>query len=441
MVGLVARPAGRFRPHAHPRTVRVLPAADLPRLRHGVVDRTGLEPGLAVAGGGLVGLLLRRPTLEGSALGSLARGRVRGLPCVRSVPVAEVSPLKIVAVRSAFPTHWYDQRTLTDTIVRLVGADARLAERIRSLHANTGIDGRFLVLPLERYAELGDFTAANAAWVEGALQLGEAAVGRALAAAGVTARDVDAIFFSTVTGLASPSIDARLVTRLGFRTDVKRMPLFGLGCVAGAAAVSRAVDYLRGHPRGVAVVLTVELCSLTLQPQDRSVANLISMGVFGDGAAAAVLVGAEHPLAGVAVEATRSVFYPETEHVMGWDIGAHGFRIVLSAEVPAVARERVPVDVDAFLADHGRRRADVRHWVAHPGGPKVLQGLQDGLGLRHEDLRCSWECLARAGNLSSASVLMILERTLQSRGALPGDLGVLLAMGPGFCSEYLMLRW
>ncbi len=349
--------------------------------------------------------------------------------------------MKIAAVRTAFPAHWYPQSVLTEEIVRIVGADDRLAARIRSLHANSGIEGRYLTLPLERYARLGDFTAANAAWLGGAIELGEAACTRSLAAAKVAPAEVDAIFFSTVTGLASPSIDAHLVTRLGLRPDVKRVPMFGLGCVAGAAAVSRATDYVRGHPGGVALVLTVEQCSLTLQPQDRSIANLISMGLFGDGAAAAVVVGAERTAAGPAIRATKSVFYAETEHIMGWDIGAHGFRIVLSAEVPDVARERVPADVDAFLSAHGLRRADIGRWIAHPGGPKVLQALQAGLGVGEEDLRCSWECLARAGNLSSASVLMILERSLATRPAARGERGVMLAMGPGFCSELLLLEW
>ncbi len=349
--------------------------------------------------------------------------------------------MKIAAVSTALPQHWYDQRTLTEYLVAAFGGEPRTAERMRSLHGNAGIDGRHLVLPLEAYAGLTDFTERNAAWLRGALDLGEQAILGALSRAGLTAKDVDVIFFSTVTGLASPSVDARLVDRLGLRSDVKRVPMFGLGCVAGAAAVSRAADYLRGHHDGVALVLCVELCSLTLQRDDRSVANLISVGLFGDGAAAAVLVGDRRPAPGPEVLATRSVFYPDTEHVMGWQIGAYGFRIVLSAEVPTVARERVPADVDSFLGEQGRCRADIRRWIAHPGGPKVLQALQDGLGLPREDLLCSWQSLARAGNLSSASVLMILDATLRTNPGAPGDLGLMLAMGPGFCSELLLLRW
>lgn len=348
--------------------------------------------------------------------------------------------MKIAAVGTAFPPHWYDQRTLTDYLAAAFGEE-RFGERIRSLHGNTRIDGRYLTLPLHAYAELTDFSKCNAAWLQGALDLGERAIRQALQRAGVRADEVDAIFFSTVTGLASPSVDARLVQRLGLRPDVKRIPMFGLGCVAGAAAVARAADYVRGHRKGVALVLTIELCSLTLQRGDHSIANLISSGLFGDGAAAAVVLGPDHPAKGVEIVATKSVFYPDTEDVMGWDIGAHGFRIVLSADVPVVARERVPQDVDTFLGERGLRRADVRRWIAHPGGPKVLAALQEGLGLPESELACSWRCLAQAGNLSSASVLMILEDTLRTRPGASGDLGVLLAMGPGFCSEFVLLRW
>lgn len=349
--------------------------------------------------------------------------------------------MKIAAVRTAFPPHWYDQRTLTEALIEIIGADDRLADRLRRLHGHCRIDGRYLTLPVEAYRTLGDFTRANAQWIKGALRLGEESSRAALAAAGFGPEDVDAVYFSTVTGLASPSIDARLVTRLGLRPDVKRLPLFGLGCVAGAAALSRAADFVRGHPDGVALVLTIEQCSLTLQTGDRSTANLISTGLFGDGAAAAVVVGEHRRANGPRIEATRSVFYPETEHVMGWEIGSHGLRIVLSAEVPNVARERVPGDLDSFLGERGLARSDVARWIAHPGGPKVLEALQDGLGVPRESLDISWKCLARAGNLSSASVLMILEETLRVRPGDPGDFGVLLAMGPGFCSEFVLLRW
>ncbi|MBM3975388.1 MAG: type III polyketide synthase [Planctomycetes bacterium] len=356
--------------------------------------------------------------------------------------------MMIASVASALPENVYPQAVLSEYLKGVWSDRPEILRRMDTLHENVQVEQRHIALPLERYAGLRTFSDFNAAWIEQALLLGERALDEALRRAGLAPRDVDAIYFSTVTGLASPSIDARLVNRMGLRADVKRNPLFGLGCVAGAAAVSRAADYVRAFPSHVAVVLTIELCSLTLQREDPSIANVISSGLFGDGACAAVVVGAERGRAldpraepGPRVRATRSVFYPDTEDVMGWSIGTHGFRIVLSAQVPEVARERVRPDLDRFLGEHGLTRSDVRSWVCHPGGPKVLQALEQGLELAPDALALSWDSLRRAGNLSSASVLLILEQTLERARPSAGSPGVMLAMGPGFCSEFLLLGW
>jgi alkylresorcinol/alkylpyrone synthase len=352
--------------------------------------------------------------------------------------------MRIAAVGEAFPAHYYDQATITRTLKALWSHDAPAANRIESLHKNVQVEGRHLAMPLEDYTGEMTFGQANDIWIRTAMELGEKAIGNALRDAGLAPQDVDAIFFSTVTGLASPSIDARLANKMGFRSDIKRTPMFGLGCVAGAAAVSRAADYLRGHPDHVAVVLTVELCSLTLQTKDRSVANLISVGLFGDGASAAVLTGDDRECAGVPgpeILGTKSVFYPDTEDVMGWHIAETGFRIVLSPQVPVVAQECIPADLDRFLEEHDMQRSDVTSWVCHPGGPKVIQALADGLGLLPEDVELSWRTLRECGNLSSASVLLILRATMQERRPAAGSRGIMMAMGPGFCSEFLLLGW
>ena len=349
--------------------------------------------------------------------------------------------MRIGAVGSALPQYYYDQPTLTRYLMELWRGDDAVLRRLRKLHDNVRVRGRHLALPLEEYAKLRDFTDANAAWQRVALELGEVAVEVALRRAGLVARDVDALFFATVTGLASPSVDARLVNRMGMRPDVVRVPIFGLGCVAGAAVVARAADFVRERPDAVALVVTIELCSLTLQRDDRSTANLISTGLFGDGAGAAIVVGSNRPHDGPVIEATRSVFYPDTEEVMGWHIGAHGFRIMLSESVATMAREQLPGDLSAFLGDHGLTRDQIGSWVCHPGGPKVLQALQEGLELHGHELALSWDNLERHGNLSSASVLLILEDTIRRARPAAGSHGVMLAMGPGFCSELLLLRW
>lgn len=350
--------------------------------------------------------------------------------------------MRIASVASALPERYYDQEALTRELVVFWKDEPSVVRRLEQLHDHVQVEGRHLAVAKERYHGFKGFGEANDAWIEAATDLGGRAVSEALRRAGLGPRDVDAIFFSTVTGLASPSIDAKLANTLGFRPDVKRMPLFGLGCVAGAAAVSRAADYVRGFPDHVAVVLTVELCSLTLQRHDRSVANLIASGLFGDGASAAVVVGERRREgSGPRVLATRSVFYPDTEDVMGWHISERGFRIVLSPAVPAVARERLPGDVDEFLRSQGLSRRDVVSWVCHPGGPKVLEAMAEGLGLEREAFALSWQSLKRVGNLSSASVLLILEQTLRERRPAAGSHGLMLAMGPGFCSELLLLGW
>lgn len=345
------------------------------------------------------------------------------------------------AAAVALPENYVDQESLIQALGDHWGKKHFNLARLADLHRATQVKGRHLALPLAAYAGLDTFAKRNDAWIRAAVDLGERAVREALDRAGLGPRDVDQLFFVTVTGLATPSIDARLANQLGLRSDLKRVPIFGLGCVAGAAGLARAADALRGAPGEVSVLLSVELCSLTLQPDDLSMANVIASGIFGDGAAAVVLSGADREGAGPRVTASRSSLYPGTERVMGWDVVDTGFKVVLSAEVPAITRAHVGGDVDAFLASQGLKRSGIRHWIAHTGGPKVLQAFEAALELPRDALAASWRSLAEVGNLSSASVLFVLADLLASGRARPGDDGLLVAMGPGFCSEVVLLRW
>ena len=357
--------------------------------------------------------------------------------------------MRIASVGSAFPPHYYDQETLLAALQKHWARRHHNLERLERLHRNVKVGGRHLALPLDEYDRLTTWGAANDAWIRVAEEVGEAAVRDALARAGLEAGDVDALLFVTVTGIATPSIDARLMNRLALPPRVKRYPIFGLGCVAGAAGIARAADYVKAWPGEVAVLLSVELCSLTLQIQDLSIPNLIASGLFGDGAAAVVVAGAERAeradapagRPGPRVVATRSVFYPDSERVMGWDISEQGFQIVLSAEVPEVTRKFLRRDVDDFLVDHGLTRADIASWVCHPGGPKVLEAMQEALELPEGALDVTWRSLQEVGNLSSTSVLLVLEETMAHHRPPPGAYGMLLAMGPGFCSELVLLEW
>lgn len=320
------------------------------------------------------------------------------------------------------------------------GADRRVLDRV---HANAGVRGRNTVLPLERYAGLDGFGAANDVFIGAAVELGAEAIRGALRKAGLRPADVDMLMFTSVTGIAAPSIDARLVGRLGLRPDVKRLPVFGLGCVAGAAGVARLHDYLLGRPGQVAVLLSVELCSLTFQRDDPTPANLVATGLFGDGAAAVVLVGGDHPAGadGPRVVDTRSRLYPDTGHVMGWDIRGSGFTVVLDPAVPDVVRRYLAEDVGGFLEQHGMKPKDIARWVCHPGGPKVLDAVTEALALPEGALDVTRRSLAETGNLSSSSVLHVLRDTMEQRRPEPGSPGLLMAMGPGFCCELVLLRW
>ena len=351
---------------------------------------------------------------------------------------------QIASVATALPPRYYTQQQVFDELVKHWGPALENPALLERFHHRVGVDGRYFALPLEEYAELVRFGQFNAAWLRVAEELGEQAIDTALDQAGLTKQQIGALLTVTVTGVVSPSLDAHLCNRMGLPGDVRRTPIFGLGCVAGASGIAQAVDYVRAYPDKIAVLLSVELCSLTWQRKDLSIANMISTGLFGDGAAAVIVAGDQVKLpkaAGPTVIATASSFYPNTEDAMGWDIGEEGFRIVLSPEVPAIIRKHLPADLENFLAANGVKREQIASWVLHTGGPKVLEAMADAAGVTREECRLSWDSLRKVGNLSSASVLFVLEDTMRERRPAPGSYGILAAMGPGFCAQLVLLRW
>jgi alkylresorcinol/alkylpyrone synthase len=366
-----------------------------------------------------------------------------GFPELKTLTnVAETNPC-VTGVAVKFPPHRHTQDEAIGALTEFAGPE------FRRFALSSGVAFRNTALPLEAYSKLSGFTEANAAYVDIALGLAEQAFLAALDEAKVRPSEVDIVFSTTVTGLAVPTLEARLAARVGLRQDVKRIPLFGLGCVAGAAGVARMHDYLLAFPNQVAALLAVELCSLTIQRNDNSMANLVASSLFGDGAAAVIAKGADRAAMGRTrrtrrngprVLATRSRIYPDTEEVMGWNIGSDGFRIVLSVDVATVTEKYLGEDVRNFLADHGLTPQDVTTWVCHPGGPKVIEAVEDVLDLPGDALDHTRNSLRNNGNLSSVSVLDVLRANMADPPA-PGSIGLMIAMGPAFCSELVLLGW
>jgi len=358
--------------------------------------------------------------------------------------------MRIASVGTAFPPHRYPQAVITEALKERMQNTLEMPDVIDRLHKNCGVDYRHIMFPLDTLGTMSGFGSMNDLWIQGALELGQQAIQKALDQAGLEPSDISAIFFTSVTGIACPSIDARLVNLMNFPHNVKRTPIFGLGCVAGAAGISRTADYVRAFPKQYALLLSVELCSLTWQENDSSMAALVACGLFGDGAAAVVLAGEDTPHGerptSVAepcprVVATRSTFYPNTEHLMGWKINQSGFNIVLSAEVPELVTSELRGTVETFLAENDMHIGQICSFIMHSGGPKVLKAMESSLNLPPGALSASWNSLRQRGNLSSASVLTVMQDYLLNRPGSPGCYSMIGAMGPAFCSELLLLQW
>ncbi len=344
---------------------------------------------------------------------------------------------KVLGVGTAVPEHHIGQDRARRMARRLFADHLDDIDRLLRLFGNVQVDDRYFAVPPEWFDVEHGLDERNAVYAREGVALSVESARAALGSTSVDPRDVDAIFFVSSTGFATPSLDAVLIGELGLRNDVRRDATFGHGCAGGAGGLARAAEWATANPGGHALLVATELCGLTMQRSDTSRTNLVATSLFGDGSAS-VVVGTDGT--GPSIIAESSVVWPDTQDVMGWTFGATGMSVVLSKRVPAIVREHFPESVDQVCSKAGVQRCDLRHFVLHPGGAAVLDAFDSALDLRPGDLDDSRHVLRSYGNMSAPTVLFVLDSFLRRGSFRPDDLVLMSAMGPGFAAEHLILR-
>ena len=354
-------------------------------------------------------------------------------------PKSRDPQIRIAATATAVPPFVLSHEHGREYLNRVFGLDGMRLDGMVSVLENSHIKQRYMIFPLDYTITPRPLAQTTREYQEHSIALGSAAAESCLKRAGMMPRDIDMFITVSCTGVIIPSLDAHLMNRFGFRPDVRRLPITELGCAGGAASMARAWEHVRAFPDHTALVVAVELPSLTFQRRDISQANLISSVLFGDGAAAAIVTG--RPGAGPRILDAASYLFPNSLDAMGFDLRDTGFHIVLSRDVPDLIRSRIKELVDCYLHRHNLTRDQIDAFVFHPGGQKLLSFIEQELGICGEKTQPSWDVLREYGNLSSASVLFVLHEWLTKRTVAPDTYGLMAGFGPGFSAEQLLLKW
>jgi len=349
------------------------------------------------------------------------------------------APPRLLSLATAVPRYRLAQSDVAAIARRIFDGPDSEIEYLLPIFDNAGIAGRYSCVPLEWYLEPVGWPERSRLYLDNALDLIAAAAADCLARAGLSARQVDAIVSVSTTGLATPSLEARLMDRMAFRPQVERLPVFGLGCAGGTLGLARAAALARARPGSRILLLVVELCGLTFRPGDKSRANIVATALFGDGAVAALITAdpdERAPPAGPAIAHWGEYRWPASLDVMGWRVEDDGFGVLFSKDIPSLIREHYIEALDDFLAANALSRDSLSGYVMHPGGEKVIGAFEQTLGLAEGSMTRAREVLRRHGNMSAASVLFVLERTLADR---PRGRLLVSSLGPGFTAGFVVL--
>jgi len=347
---------------------------------------------------------------------------------------------RILAAAHAFPAHVVPQQTVKDMVCRVFSDTVKDLERMLTIFDHSRIETRQFMMPLEWYQQEHSQGERTRVYQQEGLGLIVAAARDCLAQVGCLHEEVDHLIFVSSTGHATPTLDAHLINELGMRPETTRVPLWGLGCAAGAVGLSRAHDHCLAYPRHRVLLVALECCSLTFKAGDATMKNLIATSLFADGAAAILVGGDLTEGAGPTLLATRSHLFPDSYSLMGWEFQNDGMHLVLSPELPAMVLTELPPLLNGFLAEHNLTRQELKHFITHPGGARVVDAYRQALQLSDEDLRLTEDVLRRHGNISSVSVLIVLEQWLGEGGMARTGHGLLSAFGPGFSAELLLFK-
>lgn len=356
---------------------------------------------------------------------------------------------KIVSISTHKPPYTLQQHEIEQFTKTLFQNKIPKLERLLRVFKNGEIEKRNFCVPLQWHLEEHTFEERNRLYIQTAVDYSVDAIRSCLQnelylKKPISTEEIDAIIFVSSTGISTPSIDARIMNRLKFPDRIRRLPIWGLGCAGGAAGISRAFDYCLSHPKDKALVICVELCSLTFQRNDCSKSNLVGASLFADGAACALICGDE-----AAVETRKQVPYiiqtaskwmPQSEDVMGWDIKNDGFHVIFSKSIPVIITNWLGPFIQDFFDEAGISLNDLDHFIVHPGGKKVLLAYKEALNLTDKQLEISQKVLQQNGNMSSPTVLYVLDEYMKTVEK-PDSYGLLVALGPGFSGEAVLLQW
>ena len=356
---------------------------------------------------------------------------------------------RIATVATATPSNIISQEEVKKFAKSLYGEN-KLFNRLLPVFDNAIVERRCLAVDLDWLSRKHSFTESNDLYIQVALDLSAQVSTDAAYQCGLSTEEFDIVFFISTTGLSTPSIDGRLFNRIALNPHIKRVPIWGLGCAGGAGALARAYDYLKSYPTHRALIIAVEFCSLSFQLNELSKTNVISSALFGDGAAACVVLGDRVPFKDTGREqpsilGSLSTIYPDSEDVMSWQATSDGFKVRLSRDIPSIVTSLVKGNIEELLQDLELKLNDLTHLILHPGGTKVLQAYADGIGTSIEKLAHSNSVLRDFGNMSSVTVYFVLKRFLensrQHSRQHSGEYGLVGALGPGFSSELVLLQW